>query len=423
LALLIAGSAVLSVAGYFVLAAQTRSWFEADLGMRSELAVRATERSLVADFGTSPERVRETLAAITRDERILGAAACTQQGETLVATESFPAEVSCASLRERMQATGARLLTLTPQLASGRVHLGIIALSNDGAPLGTIVLAHDLRYLEQREDTTRNLMLGAFFVMAFGASLLTLVAARFAWKAWVKELRLSLEGEPSQQFEPLVRDLHSLAERLASERDPEANEGLWSPDRLRATLTQYLHGERVVIVANREPYIHEHTDDGITVLHPASGLVSALEPVMRACSGVWIAHGSGSADRETVDEHDRILVPPGEESYSVRRVWLSEEEENGYYYGFANEGLWPLCHVADERPLFRTEDYDHYVKVNRKFADAVCQEVDTDDPIVLVQDYHFALAPKMIREQLPRSGLGSRFRSHPRQAGRRAWRR
>jgi trehalose 6-phosphate synthase len=120
---------------------------------------------------------------------------------------------------------------------------------------------------------------------------------------------------------------------------------------------------------------------------------------------VWVAHGSGSADRDTVDKHDRVLVPPGEESYSVRRVWLKEDEENGYYYGFANEGLWPLCHVAHTRPIFRAEDYEHYVTVNRKFADAVCEEVDSDDPIVLVQDYHFALAPKMIRERLPRATI------------------
>jgi trehalose 6-phosphate synthase len=133
--------------------------------------------------------------------------------------------------------------------------------------------------------------------------------------------------------------------------------------------------------------------------------VTALEPVMRACSGVWVAHGSGSADRETVDAHDRIKVPPGEESYLVRRVWLTEQEEAGYYYGFSNEGLWPLCHVAHTRPEFRGQDWEQYRRVNQKFADAVCSEVDSDDPIILVQDYHFALAPSMIRNRLPRATI------------------
>ena len=139
----------------------------------------------------------------------------------------------------------------------------------------------------------------------------------------------------------------------------------------------------------------------IEIQHPASGLVTALEPVMRACSGVWVAHGSGSADRETVDRHDHVSVPPGEESYRIRRVWLSEEEQQGYYYGFSNEGLWPLCHVAHARPVFRAEDWRGYREVNQKFADAVCSETDSEDPIILVQDYQFALAPAMIRKRLP----------------------
>jgi trehalose 6-phosphate synthase len=142
---------------------------------------------------------------------------------------------------------------------------------------------------------------------------------------------------------------------------------------------------------------------GVALVHPASGLVTALEPVMRACSGVWVAHGSGSADRESSDAKGRLRVPPGEESYVLRRVWLSPEQEQGYYYGFANEGLWPLCHIAHTRPEFRSEDWRHYQDVNRKFAESVCEEVDSDDPIILVQDYHFALLPRMIREKLPRA--------------------
>ena len=187
---------------------------------------------------------------------------------------------------------------------------------------------------------------------------------------------------------------------MASEREDDP--GLWTAERLKQTLNRYLHGEKIVILANREPYIHQYTEDGrIEVQHPASGLVTALEPIMRACSGVWVAHGSGSADRETVDRNDHVRVPPDEESYHIRRVWLSEEEQQGHYYGFSNEGLWPLCHVAHARPVFRAEDWRQYRTVNQKFADAVCSEVDSKDPIILVQDYHFALAPAMIRKRLP----------------------
>jgi len=135
---------------------------------------------------------------------------------------------------------------------------------------------------------------------------------------------------------------------------------------------------------------------------PASGVVTAIEPVLVACDGTWIAHGSGSADREFSDEFDHQRVPPERPSYTLRRVWLSREEEKGYYQGFANEGLWPLCHIAHTRPVFRPEDWVQYQRVNRRFADAVLQEMErTESPILLAQDYHFALLPRMIKDARP----------------------
>src|SRR6185436_5445833 len=150
-----------------------------------------------------------------------------------------------------------------------------------------------------------------------------------------------------------------------------------------------------------QPYAHFWQDKNIVVQVPASGLVSALEPVMRACSGTWVAHGNGSADRDVVDARNHVGVPPSHPTYEIRRVWLTAEEEAGYYYGFANEGLWPLCHIAHVRPTFRTPDWEQYVSVNRMFARAVVEESKSVDPIVLVQDYHLALVPRLIRQQLP----------------------
>jgi len=181
--------------------------------------------------------------------------------------------------------------------------------------------------------------------------------------------------------------------------------GPWTAERLRHVLRHSLEGERVIVVANREPRIHDWVDGEIVVRHPASGLVSALEPVMRACSGVWVAHGSGSADRAASDRYGRCLVSAGDAEYSLRRVWLTEEEERGYYYGFANEALWPLCHLAHAHPTFRRDDWAHYQRVNQRFADAVSAEADCDDPIVLVQDYHFALVPRLLRRRFPRATI------------------
>jgi trehalose 6-phosphate synthase len=170
------------------------------------------------------------------------------------------------------------------------------------------------------------------------------------------------------------------------------------------SLSNKLQNKPVFVIANREPYMHVHSNGNgaVQVIVPASGLVTALEPVLLATEGTWIAHGSGNADREVVDAKDHLRVPPDRPRYTLRRVWLSAEEEKGYYEGFANEGIWPLCHIAHTRPIFRPEDWIAYQEVNRRFADAAIAEMEgTESPIVLVQDYHFALLPRMIKEARP----------------------
>jgi trehalose 6-phosphate synthase len=404
LVVLLAGLAVLSLIGYFALTRTLASWFDRDLALRSSLAVTAAGQGLASSW-SDRARLAPMLADLTRDERILGAAACAPDGELLAATDAYPTAFSCRSLVERLERGGGGEWSMTSDLPSGPVHVSVTPLRDGAGPLGAVALVHDLSFVERREATARNLWLAAVCLLSLGASVMTLVAARVFWRGWTRDLQRALTGKGTNEFQPLLRDVRALAERLADEREREARGGVWSPDRLRGVLQQHLDGERIIIVANREPYIHERTAEGIRVLHPASGLVTALEPVMRACSGVWVAHGSGSADRETTDAADRIAVPPGEESYTLRRVWLSEAEENGYYYGFSNEGLWPLCHIADTRPLFRAGDWEHYVAANQRFADAVCDEVDRDDAVILVQDYHLGLAPGMIRERLPRATI------------------
>jgi trehalose 6-phosphate synthase len=178
----------------------------------------------------------------------------------------------------------------------------------------------------------------------------------------------------------------------------------WTPDKLRTWLATHYSGASIIVVANREPVRHDHTPDGtIVVRRSAGGLVTALEPLMQACSGVWVAHGAGTADRIVVERQDGLRVSTADLSYRLRRVWLDSGEEQGYYYGFSNEGLWPLCHRTSVRPIFRAADFSQYTSANQRFADAVCEESETDSPLVLVQDYHLALAPGMIRRRLPHS--------------------
>jgi trehalose 6-phosphate synthase len=390
----------------------TRAWFERDVSLRARLALAGARETLIARWGRDQRRaLRASLADITHDERILAAAACGADLAPLAATPDFPEIFGCARVGPRVRpAADAPADQWTPwetveRLPGGLAHVSAIPVLDGERALGLVVLVHDLSFVERRDAKTQQFLFLAFGFLAVAASAVTIVAARLSWREWSAELRKFLRtGVERPEFRPLLRDVRQLVERIVTERETEGEGGAWTPQRLKQTLNRHLHGERVVIVANREPYVHERASDGgIAVLHPASGLVTALEPVMRACSGTWIAHGSGSADRDTADRHGRLRVPPGEESYVLRRVWLSAEEEKGYYYGFANEGLWPLCHIAHARPVFRSDDWKHYRAVNQRFADVLAMEVDSDDPIVLVQDYHFALVPSLIRERLPRA--------------------
>lgn len=174
-------------------------------------------------------------------------------------------------------------------------------------------------------------------------------------------------------------------------------------------INSLLGKRRLVVIANREPYIHQRKGDAIELIRPASGLVTALEPVLRRCGGLWLAHGSGTADHETATPDGEIRVPPENPTFLLKRVWLTPEEEAGYYYGFANEGLWPMCHLAHTRPTFRLADWRHYQSVNERFVRALPDSALGSDSLIMVQDYHFALAPRLIRWRRRRFGAGPRI--------------
>jgi len=211
-------------------------------------------------------------------------------------------------------------------------------------------------------------------------------------------------------FAPLAREVKSMSEslmvaRAAAETEArlrDAGEHQWTAERLAANIRERFGSSRIFVLSNREPYMHVLQGKETVCMVPPSGLVTAIEPVLRACDGVWVAHGSGSEDALNVDKFDRLRVPPDDPRYTLRRVWLSKEEEAGYYDGFANEGLWPLCHIAHTRPIFRASDWEWYQCVNEKFVAALLDEMEGNaDPIVFVQDYHFALVPRLIKAARP----------------------
>jgi len=412
-AVLIIGLAALAWGAAQFVSRTTQAWFEKDINLRAQLAVKGARSALAVRWGEGGAGIRDVLTEITHDERILAAAACGVEFSLVASTPDYPAQFTCAEFRvfvthpNGRPSSEWRIWGATRALPGGSVYVNAVPVLDGETPLGFVVLVHDLAFIERREARARQLILVAFGVLAVAACLATLIAARLFRRRWTADLRRLLQGDSQRwEFQPVLGDLREMIHRITAERRSDAETGMWTPQRLKETLVRHLHGERIVVLANREPYIHERDPNGgVRVMRPASGLVTALEPVMRACSGVWIAHGSGSADRATADAQGRLRVPPGEESYTLRRIWLTPEEEKGYYYGFANEGVWPLCHLAHTRPVFRNEDWKQYCIVNERFAEAVCSEIDLDDPIVLVQDYHFALAPAIIRRRLPRATI------------------
>ncbi|MEO6417999.1 MAG: trehalose-6-phosphate synthase, partial [Polyangiaceae bacterium] len=175
-----------------------------------------------------------------------------------------------------------------------------------------------------------------------------------------------------------------------------------SKARLTSLVRERFGARKIVVVSNREPIIHDRGPEGdLRVLHPASGMTTALIPILEACGGTWVAHGSGAADFDVTDAHDGLQWDEGDGAYQIRRVRLTSEVERGYYYGFSNEGIWPLCHNAYTAPMFRHGDWDMYCEANRAFANAVLDEVGDEPAAIFIQDYHLALLPRMLRDARP----------------------
>ena len=391
--------------------ALTLKWFVRDLDIRSKL-IASTMEAPLADLVTteSKAKILAYFHRVIQDERLYALGFCDLHNRLLYKTQTYPNEISCEGAAG-LKPGSSTVLTLS----HGPVHVASASIEAEGRTVGRLMLVHDMSFIQQRSADTKWYIFYLFVALGAVISLVTVLVAHLSWKGWVAGVRAMLRGEGlltplgqdhGPELQPVAKDLRALIRDLETDRRMrDESQITWTPASLRAILREQLAGDEILIVSNRQPYIHNRRGQTIEVQVPASGLVSALEPVMRACSGIWIAHGNGSADREAVDQHDHVRVPPDNPAYEIRRVWLTPEEEAGYYYGFANEGLWPLCHIAHIRPTFRSSDWNHYVAVNERFAQAVCEEAKTDDPVVLVQDYHFALLPKMIRERLPNATI------------------
>jgi alpha,alpha-trehalose-phosphate synthase [UDP-forming] len=370
----------------------------------------------------SPRQLQRIVDRFGNRERLEGMAIYDKQGTVLAATPGLPDRLGKEPpLVTQAIATNQGSGQFT-RLGAASVHVYAYPLRQQDEAVGGLLIVHDAAYINTQSAGMWRESFVRVLVQVLLITLITLLIVRWSIvgpiaKAaqWMKALRTGKGTIPSSApdldlLRPLAREMETFAASLMAARSAaeveahlrETAETIWTAERLAVHVRTKLGGSGLVVVSNREPYLHTRKGESLEVVVPPSGLVTALEPILCACDGKWVAHGSGDADRETVDANAHLRVPPDDPKYTLRRVWLTKDEEEGYYFGFSNEGLWPLCHIAHTRPIFRTPDWDSYRAVNQKFADAVLEEMaDSEQPLLLVQDYHFALLPRLVKKKRP----------------------
>jgi trehalose 6-phosphate synthase len=420
---LILGVTLVSLLSSYYEVASAKRGLRKDLGRRAEVLAESLAENVEPYLDKGPRtQLQRIVDQFGNREHLAGVAIYDQQGGLLAVTPGLaeqlkqePALVKQVTARDHSSGEFIRL-------GAASVHVFAVPLHQQEAVAGALAIVHDASYINAQSQWAWRQTFLRVLVQVFIIALFVLLIVRWSIVGpiaraaqWMRALRTGkISARPPAPdldlLRPLAREMATFAESLTAARSAaekeaqlrEAADNFWTADRLAVHIRSKLEGSRLFVVSNREPYIHMRQGKAVQAIVPASGLVTALEPVLRACDGTWVAHGSGDADRETVDKYDKLRVPPDEPRYTLRRVWLSKEEEEGYYYGFANEGLWPLCHIAHTRPLFRTSDWEHYVKANRRFANAVLEEMEgIDRPVLLAQDYHFALLPRMVKKERP----------------------
>jgi len=352
--------------------------------------------------------------------RLLGCAVFDSDGRLLAAGQNLKGfESSIADeLSRLLPGDSDRCSTLFEQGRPVRIRSERM-LRDDGEVAGTFVVAHDAAFIAERAAVrlTQGLL-----VVVIAAVMLTALIGGVAWLAydrplqhlaeWMRRLRIEDSSESPPVWLPsshLMSESHRLAASFRAARtatfqeahDAARSDRIWTSGRLRTHALDCLGiGNQLVVVSSREPYVHVRRNGQPHPLMPPGGLITAIDPILQACGGVWIAHGTGEADRETSDAAGRLTVPPADPRYTLRRVWMKPDEHDAYY-GCCNDAIWPMCHLSHERPIFRTSDWQRYVAMNRRFADAVLEEVGAGQAIVLVQDFQVALVPQMVRAVRP----------------------
>lgn len=405
---------------------QEESALVADLQYRTRILADSLKESIEpAYLNNSVTTLQRVVDKFTDRQRLAGLAVFDSKGTKVAATEDLAPQAiaDISPIQDAMDSDKSVGSFIKTGIASN--YLFAEPLHSDDKVVGALVLVQRADYISAKiEDIWRTNFL-RFFLQALLFALAIIVVVRFLLFRPISQLVESVKQVRSgngkdkahttskdQSFlKPLTTEISKLFTSLGQARLAASEEARmrlekldtpWTAERLKEFIKSRLKHRAIYVVSNREPYIHEKIGDKIECRVPASGMVTALESVMEACGGTWLAYGGGSADRTTVDKQDKIQVPPDEPRYSLKRIWLDDKQVQGFYLGFSNEALWPLCHMAHTRPIFRQEDWAQYRQVNGKFAESLLREIkNIPQPVVLIQDFHFALLPEMIKASRP----------------------
>jgi len=421
--LMIALLLVVSVFTYIRTRAEEKKLDE-DLSLRVTVLAKSFQGAIenFLESTDQPDRIRKFITKFAGHTRLVGIMVDLREGGFVTLPDELAQQNLFKSELEKVIET-AEPFQLNGIWGTRQINFYALPLTKDDKVVGSLGLIHDRSYIVNRIREFLKETAITFSILALLLSVTTLIIIRInitgpvnKLARWLSKSHLS-EESPSQiealkkmsEVERLTYEVTHVATSLKKARMELTKQGngkspldlIWTKEILKNYLKEKLSGKPLFVVANREPYMHQKKNGKIECIVPASGVVTALDPVLQVTGGLWLAHGSGDADREVVDKKDKVRVPPWNPSYTLKRVWISEEEEKGYYYGFANEGFWPLCHISHTRPVFRAGDWEQYQKVNQKFADSLLKELTDDAPMILVQDYHFALLPSMIKKKRP----------------------
>lgn len=403
---------------------QEQASLVSDLEYRTRILADSLKESVEpAYLNNSVSTLQKVVDKFADRQRLSGLIVLDNKGENISATSNLSKKnISDIPLVSEVM-DGDKTVGGFAKIDNNRLYLLGVPLHDDDKVVGSLVVIQKADYIDAKIADIWRTNFFRFFLQSLLFALAIIIVVRFLLLKPLLELAESVRQVRSGQagdevstkeqkiFGPLSSEIYKLFASLKQARSAASEEARlrlekldtpWTVDRLKEFIKARLKGKSIYVVSNREPYIHKKVGDKIQCLVPASGMVTALESVMEACGGTWLAYGSGSADKLTVDKQDKIQVPPDEPQYTLKRIWLTQEQVKGFYVGFSNEALWPLCHMAHNRPIFRQQDWAEYKKVNGKFAAALLREIkNVSQPVILIQDFHFALLPEMIKASRP----------------------